>query len=195
MIRGTEPNIRRLMSPEDRAREEAKQREAEAEYSAEREKTEQLLFSKWLKNERKAGTLYWINPRSDVPSTIECGHPDYTIWVKGYAPILIEMKAEGGKLSADQLKVIGELEALEHHVYVAWNHVQASNIVEFYLSNSIQGQHDRTTGQTVSQERYQELVNQRHVQATASIGVPNADVARPFRSDSAHHDHPKPEAA
>lgn len=134
MISGREPNILRCMPPEERDELLAQQRKAEAKLAAKSEKTEQLIFNKWLKEHRKAGRLYFINPRSDKASTIECGHPDYTIWIKGQPTLFIEMKALGGELSGEQIEVIAELQDLGQHVYVAWNHLQAQSIVEFYLS-------------------------------------------------------------
>jgi hypothetical protein len=189
MITGREPNIRRCLAPEVRAKELAAQRKAELEYCAKVEKTEQKLFSKWLKDLRQKGKLYWINPRSDKPSTIEPGHPDYTIWIKGIPqPVLIEMKVAGGELASDQVLVIGELEALGQHVYVAWNHVQAENIIQFYLSVSLatQRKNDNRTvaGQAASQERTQGMATERDVQATTSCGTAAGDVARTLRADS-----------
>lgn len=128
------PNILRLMSPEDQERELAAQRKAEARFIAKCEKTEQLLFLKYLKEQRKIGRLYYINPQSNKASTIQPGHPDFTIWGKAQPPLLIEMKVQGGKLSEDQVNAIGELERLEHPVHVCWNHLQAENLVQLYLS-------------------------------------------------------------
>lgn len=134
MITGREANILRCLPPEEREKLEASSREASRKYIAKSEKLEQQLFSSYLDRERALGRLYPINSRMDKPSTIEPGHPDYTIWIKGWQPILIEMKVDGGELSPEQRSVIAELEALEHGVYLAWNHLQAENIVQFYLS-------------------------------------------------------------
>ena len=133
MITGRESNIIRCMAPEVREREEAKQRAAEARYIAEVEKTEQQLFNKWLKEQCVAGKLYFVNARSDKPSTIRPGHPDYTIWIKDKV-ILIEMKVAGGKLSDEQQQAIWDLERLGHVVWITWNHHQAIAIVEHYLT-------------------------------------------------------------
>lgn len=187
MITGREENILRCLAPEVRAKELAAQYAAERKYSAKIEKTEQKLFSKWLKPFREQGLLYWINPRSDKPSTIECGHPDYTIWIKGIPqPVLIEMKAAGGELAGDQVLVIAELEALGQHVYVTWNHVQAINIVQFYLSFVLENQRKHDNGTTAGQAASQDnkgMVIQRDVQATASECFTAHDVARTLRQD------------
>lgn len=187
MITGREPNILRCLAPEVRARELAAQHKAERTYSAKVEKTEQKLFSKWLKPLREQRLLYWINPRSDKPSTIEPGHPDYTIWIKGIPqPVLIEMKAAGGELASEQELVIGELEALGQHVYVAWNHVQAINIVQFYLSVALTQKHNdhrSIVGQAASQDNKGVAVR-RDVQATTSECFTASDVARTLRQDS-----------
>lgn len=189
MITGREPNILRCLAPEVRAREEAAQRKAELAYCAKVEKIEQKLFTKFLKELRREGKLYFLNPRSDKASTIEPGHPDYTIWIKDHpVTVFIEMKVAGGDLSCDQVDVIGELEQLGRHVhcYVAWNHVQAENIVQFYLSVlKTKGHNDRSiAGAAASQEGIERLVDQRNVQAATASGTPADDVARTLRKDS-----------
>jgi hypothetical protein len=149
MITGREPNILRRLAPTDQERLLAKEREAERKYLAQKEKIEQQLFNKWLKEQREAGKLYFLNPRSDKPSTIQPGHPDYTIWTRSIPPILIEMKVAGGELSAEQQQAISELEHLEHAVWVAWNHHEAMRIVEFYLAGELPPKHYGTsTSQT-----------------------------------------------
>ena len=190
MITGREPNILRCLAPEVRAKELAAQRKAEERHCSTVEKTEQALFTKFLKELRRQGKLYFLNPRSDKASTIEVGHPDYTIWIKNYpVTVFVEMKVPGGELSRDQVNVIGEIEQLGNHVhcYVAWNHLQAENIIQFYLSVlATKGQHDdRTTaGQAASKEGTQGVAQQRDVQATIAIGFTANDVARTLRQNS-----------
>ena len=133
MITGREPNIIKCMDPALAAKQQAAQLRAEARHAAEVEKLEQKIFLKYLKAQRDAQKLWFINPRSDRPSTIEPGHPDFTIWVEGRC-FLIEMKAAGGKLSVAQENAISALQCLGHDVHIAWNAGQAERIVEFYLS-------------------------------------------------------------
>ena len=133
MITGREPNIIACMEPGVAARQSAAQLKAEAKHAAEVERLEQKIFLKYLRSQRDARALWFINPQSNKPSTIEPGHPDFTIWVKGKV-FCIEMKASGGKLSGAQEAAISTLQALDHEVYIAWNAGQATRIVEFYLS-------------------------------------------------------------
>lgn len=130
MITGHEPNIVRCMSPEQQELALADERKA----IAKREKMEQRLFSSWLKMQRGNGKLWFINPQSNCKSTIEPGHPDYTIFLKPGRMLLIEMKVEGGKLSSEQDQAILFLQELDHPVHIVWNHVQAINLVQLYLS-------------------------------------------------------------
>jgi hypothetical protein len=148
MITGFEPNIVRCMAGVDQAKHLAKQRAAEAKHAAEVEKTEQQLFLKYLRSQRAAGRLWFINPRSDKASTIEPGHPDYTIWIKGKV-FEIEMKASGGKLSPEQEIAISFLQELDSDVWIAWSAKEAENIVESYLSVSTNhGKNDNTNSTT-----------------------------------------------
>src|SRR6516165_4964803 len=133
MITGREPNIIRCMEPEIAAKQEAARLAAEARHAAEVEKLEQQIFLKYLKGRRAEAKLWFINPLGHKPSTIEPGHPDFTIWVKGKC-FCIEMKAAGGKLSKEQENAISCLQGLDHEVHIAWNAGQATRIVEFYLS-------------------------------------------------------------
>ena len=142
-ITGREPNIVACMSPA----EQAKQLAAERRAIGKREKVEQKLFRSWLELQRGAGNLRYVNPFSHKPSTIEEGHPDFSIWLKGGQTVLIEMKAEGGTLSPAQKQAALEFNALGHPVFIAWNHVQAINIVQLHLSVSVTSReiHDYTT--------------------------------------------------
>lgn len=186
------PNILRCLPPEVQVEELAAQRQAERRFIAKSEKVEQRRFTKWLKEERATGRLYFINPRSDKASTIEVGHPDYTIWLKDYpVTVFIEMKAAAGEISSEQEQVHVELQRLGNHVhvYVAWNSLQAKNIVQFYLSQALtQGQNDNRTvaGQAASQEGTQRVATKRDVQAAIGCGTPADDVARTLRSHSAN---------
>ena len=189
MITGREENIIRRMAPVDQQKESVKARKAELEYIANVEKTEQAFFSKWLNEQRAAGKLYYINARSDKPSTIEPGHPDYTIWIDWVPPILIEMKAASGTLSLKQQQVIGELEHLHHGVWIAWNRHQAIAIVERYLAQSLTTQNN---GSVISQERRiqgpAQSASERHVQTPDRGGAAAIDVAGTLRSHSDYSD-------
>jgi len=130
MITGREPNIIRCMDPAQRELALADERKA----IARREKMEQRLFSSWLKLQRGHGHLWFINPQANKASTIEPGHPDYTIFLKRGRVVLIEMKVEGGKLSPEQEQATLVLETLDHPVHICWSHVGAINVVQLYMS-------------------------------------------------------------
>jgi hypothetical protein len=133
MITGFEPNIIRCMTGADQAKHLAKERAAQAKHAAEVEKVEQQIFSKYLRSQRAAGRLWFINPQSNCKSTIEPGHPDYTIWIKGKV-FEIEMKAAHGKLSPEQEVAIAFLQELDSDVWIAWSAREAQTIVEGYLA-------------------------------------------------------------
>ena len=130
MITGREPNILKCLPAEEQARITAAERRAIAKC----ERTEQKLFRSWLMLQKAAGRLRFVNPRTDKPSTIELGHPDFTIFIKGGRTLLVEMKVEGGELSHEQEEAILEFAQLEHPVFIAWNHVQAIHHVQLNLS-------------------------------------------------------------
>jgi hypothetical protein len=132
MISGYEPNIQRCMDPTVRWKLQEKQRTAEIKHAAEVEKIEQQIFLKYLRSQRAAGRLWFINARSDKASTIEPGHPDFTIWIKGKV-FEIEMKAVGGKVSPEQETAIAALQHLDSDVWIAWSAAEAQKIVERYL--------------------------------------------------------------
>lgn len=132
MITGREPNILKHLSPEEQAKLTAEERRAIAKC----ERVEQKLFRSWLGLQREADKLRFINPRTDKPSTIEEGHPDFTIFLKGGRTLLIEMKVEGGKLSPAQEQAILEFTELEHPVFIAWNHVQAIKHVQLHFERA-----------------------------------------------------------
>jgi len=60
----------------------------------------------------------FINPRSDVESTIAEGAQDFTIFLPGGRVVCIECKTKTGKLSIDQLAWRHQMEALGHTVHL-----------------------------------------------------------------------------
>jgi hypothetical protein len=70
---------------------------------------ERKLHDALLTDFRRRGWLV-IHSRMDKPSTIAKGWPDLTVIDQGRA-VLIELKAPGGVLSADQVGRIAEIEA------------------------------------------------------------------------------------
>jgi hypothetical protein len=133
MITGYEANIRKCMSPEEAAKATAAQEKA----LVKREKVSQGLFNTWLKARRDEGKLRFINPEMHKPSTITPGWPDYTILLSGGRTVLIEMKADGGKLSAVQDETIQGLSQLDHPVKIAYGHDQAIRFVQLLLSVAV----------------------------------------------------------
>lgn len=70
-------------------------------------------FKKFLKGER----IPYVNPRSDCESTIEEGHPDFTLFL-GNHTFLIEFKTDKGTLTAAQIRRKAELERAGNTVHV-----------------------------------------------------------------------------
>jgi VRR-NUC domain-containing protein len=130
MITGHEGNIRKCMSPEEAAKVTAEQDAV----LVQREKVEQQIFNDWLKARRDEGKLQFISPQMHKPSTIEPGWPDYTILLSGGRTLLIEMKADGGKLSELQREKIQRLTALDHPVQVLFGHDAAIRCVEIFFA-------------------------------------------------------------
>lgn len=129
-------HILRLMSPEDRqALGKGAITAAEATECAigRREREEQKIFNTWLNVKLAERKLYPINPRSDKASTIRRGHPDYTIFLPNARMLLLEMKVQGGILSADQIQCIGLLAELGCEVEIPHSAAQAINIVRKIL--------------------------------------------------------------
>lgn len=123
------PHMRKLMSPE----EQAKLEEASQKAVSRREREEQKIFNAWLNNQVRERRLYAITPRSDKVSTIRVGHPDYTIFCPGARMLLLEMKADGGRLSEEQQDCVGRIAELGFQVEIPWSASRAINLVQEFL--------------------------------------------------------------
>jgi hypothetical protein len=116
-----EPNLAKLMSTTDQEYyqelgllpDPAKQ----ATTLKRNEIKEQRVFSRLMTQRR----ILFINPRSDLKSTIYPGHPDFTIFLPNGRSLFIEMKVPGGRLSPEQIGRIEALRAIGHQVEVAWS--------------------------------------------------------------------------
>ena len=105
-------NILRCMSPEDRkAVGQQTSVEALESYVAKGERSECKIFESWL----NLNNLYFIRPNPSVKSTIQIGHPDYTIFWNGTC-LFIEMKGPKGKVSDEQFH---SMELLRHLGFTA----------------------------------------------------------------------------
>ena len=107
--------------------------EALGKYVRRRETQEQRILTAWLNikiNERK---LYWIHSRSDKPSTIRKGHPDFTVWLPGGRVLFQEMKVDGGVLSPEQVQSIELLAELGYQVELPHSASEAISQVKKYL--------------------------------------------------------------
>ena len=134
MITGREPNIRKLLSPEERAKFDAEQEKA----LTKREKEEQRIFDDWLRPHFEAGELWVIHPQMNKASTIEPGTPDYTLLLSGGRTLLIEMKTDGGSMSPVQRHAAAALAHLDHPIYIAWGHAKAIAIVQKFLEQPVE---------------------------------------------------------
>jgi VRR-NUC domain-containing protein len=133
MITGHEPSIRKLLNPEEQARIDAKQDAA----LVKRERQEQQIARDWLAIQQDKKKLRFINPLSFKPSTIAEGHPDFTVWLKGGRTLLIEMKADGGKMSPKQQQVAIEFAELDHPVKIVYGHEQLIRYVQYYMAVNV----------------------------------------------------------
>jgi VRR-NUC domain len=122
--------FRRLMQSADLAKID----EASIRAIAATEIQEQKIFNAWLNRQLVERKLYPINPRSDKATTIRVGHPDYTLFLPQGKTLLLEMKAEGGKLRSEQIDCIELLSELGHRVEIPWSAAQAIDLVKASLS-------------------------------------------------------------
>ena len=135
MITGREPNIVARMENSSPIKAKALRR-TNAEI-ARREIDEQKSFYAWLRKQRKADRLCFLWPRSDKATTIQVGHPDFSIWLKGGRTLLLEFKAPFGQLSPEQQQTKELFDRLEHLYLVVHTARQAIDIVEFHLRSQI----------------------------------------------------------
>jgi|SRR6516225_4284543 len=145
-------NLRRCLEPAEREKLDKAQEQAVSR----RERDEQKLFNSWLDIQEGQGRLQVINPQSHRPSTIAAGWPDYTILLPDSQVMLIEMKAHQGRLNKTQLDKITKIEALNHPVFLAWNHVMAINAVQLRLSVILTTLKNDNSSADPTQERTQE---------------------------------------
>jgi hypothetical protein len=137
MITGREPNIVACMAKA----EQAKVLAAEQRAIARREVDEQKQFAAILRKLKKEGKLHYVWPRGDKRSTIQIGHPDFSIWLPGGRTALLEFKLPGGKFSPDQEQTIELLRSLGHYVCVVTFSDEAERIVSMLLNATL---YDRT---------------------------------------------------
>ena len=130
MITGREPNIVACMEPAEQAKALAAERRA----IARNEIVEQKKFAGWLRRERTAGRLYFLWPRSDKATTIQVGHPDFTIWLPNGRTLLMEFKAPGGTRSPAQEDAAALLAHLGHPVLLIYSAEQAQDVVRLHLT-------------------------------------------------------------
>lgn len=130
MISGREPNIVACMEPQEQAKALAKEHRA----LVRNERKEQNLFAAWLSLQRDAGKLWFINPRSDKPTTIALGHPDFSIWLSAGRSLLMEFKLPGGTFSKEQREALRRLQLLAHPVVIVATHEDAIRIVQGHLN-------------------------------------------------------------
>lgn len=71
----------------------------------------------------------FIHHRTDIPSGIEEGAPDFTIFLPGGKTCLIECKTRTGKLSEKQRNWAHEAAKLGHEVKVVFNMPQFENTI------------------------------------------------------------------
>src|ERR1700752_2080504 len=98
MITGREPNIVACMAPLEQAKVLASERRAIARC----ELDEQKQFAAILRKLKKQGALHYVWPGGDKRSTIQIGHPDFSIWFPRGQTALLEFKLPGGKFSPEQ---------------------------------------------------------------------------------------------
>jgi hypothetical protein len=102
-------------------------------YVRRRETQEQKIFNAWLNIKLGERKLYPLNPRSDKPTTIRKGHPDYTIFLPNARVLLMEMKVDGGVLSPEQVQSIELLSDLGYPVKLPHSASEAITQVRTFL--------------------------------------------------------------
>lgn len=81
-----------------------------------REKKMHAKFEDWLRLRQ----ITWVDSRMDRPSTIQEGHPDYTILYDN-RNLMVEFKVPGGKLSPAQEERIAALRRCGNKVVVCYS--------------------------------------------------------------------------
>lgn len=81
---------------------------------------------------RARGYLY-IHARMDVPSTIQVGHPDFTIFMPGQKCCFIECKRPGKKATIEQLGKVAHAKKLGFIAAIIDNFDEAKALIEFAL--------------------------------------------------------------
>lgn len=129
MITGREPNIVACMAPAEQAKVLGRERKAVAR----REVDEQKQFAGILRRLKKQGELHYVWPRGDKRSTIQIGHPDFSIWLANGRTALFEFKLASGRFSVEQEETIVLLRNLGHHVCIVASALEAERIVNVLL--------------------------------------------------------------
>src|SRR5678816_747664 len=82
-------------------------------------------FIEWLRDKG----LHYVNPDPTRKSTIQKGHPDFTVLLSQNRNVLIEFKLKGKSLSADQKKRISSLAFAGIYTHVCTDLATAKTIV------------------------------------------------------------------
>lgn len=133
------PKLAALMSPADQEyyqkRGELPDPKKSAKAIARNEREEQRVFSAWMHQER----ILFVNPRMDKESTIQPGHPDFSVFLNGGRTIFIEMKVEGGKLSPEQTGRLAQLREAGYLAEVCWSADEAIKLVRSCRHTNLDG--------------------------------------------------------
>ena len=125
-------NMRRLMSPSDRARYEANPRimvrPSSSSYRAEIK--QQNAFAVWLVEQQLLPPAIWHNTAKRSTGTVGC--PDFVVPVNGWT-LYIEFKQPGNDLSPVQRVYKRRLEEQRHEYYVVYNAAEAQALIEEIL--------------------------------------------------------------
>jgi hypothetical protein len=113
--------------PEDRKRlGQQTSAEAQAKYERREEKIMQADFANWLGLRQ----IPFVKPQMNKPSTIQEGHPDFTILFNDHN-LCIEFKVKGGHgLSEVQKKRIDHLRRCGNRVVVCYSLVEAMKVTK-----------------------------------------------------------------
>lgn len=121
--------LQRARNPKAAAKADAEQATAKAEkHAAGQEKSLQDAIQQFA--EMKG--CYVLRARMDRKSTLNHAHPDLTIWA-GSRCCAVEVKAQGGRLSAEQAQAIHLLFLAGCPVEVCWNLKQACDFIIRHL--------------------------------------------------------------
>lgn len=125
-------NVLRCMSPELREKYAPGQRtRAEADEKRQRD-TEKEIHAQ-VRRECLRQKIAVSGAAMNKRSTIEKGHPDLTL-MKDNHLLLLELKAEGGRLSTDQIDRIAELKECGNDTVVAYSALEAINAIHAWLA-------------------------------------------------------------